>query len=339
MNILLSYNIAGSDGSSGVAARLLAGTADSGFTATAFQAADLSSYQPIGLYADNQLHALVMSGEGATRTGAYVTYENGTWSAPRMLSSAPVLSENSARDFIKVVKTSTGTGLLATGHSFADSGDTMLLNASTEEWTTLGTFGTSQSNGLVVSSATMLGGSVYVAALDASMTDDVARASTATATQGALYAFPADVAARLGSLDRSVAASAQEGGTATVADWRGDAATQATVRMQDSATWTAKPSKSYAFNGWYDINGVLVSSNETYHASVLNDTTLTAHFIATGSDGGSAEEGGVSPSSTSPSTPATLVRTGDYTLPLVALLVMLATAAAIVLTVHYRRRR
>ncbi len=45
-----------------------------------------------------------------------------------------------------------------------------------------------------------------------------------------------------------------------------------------SATLTAIPDNGYAFLGWYDRNGTLLSTNSTYSFTVTSDVTITAQF-------------------------------------------------------------
>ena len=65
---------------------------------------------------------------------------------------------------------------------------------------------------------------------------------------------------------------------ATVSAPFAEAGASAKVRVNDTATWTASPSQGYAFAGWCDESGALVSADATYAAAVMGNVALEARF-------------------------------------------------------------
>lgn len=196
----------------------------------------------------------------------------GTWGDGGAIAGGPVFNSITIRDFANVVKVSTGSGILISGFSWEGLGDTSLIARGEDgwEWQALGSFGTSASEGVTVSSGSMAGDVLYLAGIDA-RTD-------ATGSQRGIYVLPDEAAARLSGLDRTAAASAGEGGMATVSAPFAEAGASAKVRVNDTATWTASPSQGYAFAGWCDESGALVSADATYAAAVMGNVALEARF-------------------------------------------------------------
>ena len=222
-------------------------------------------------------------GDGALHAVEYDAAE-GTWSDGGAIADGPVFGANSIRDFANVMKAATGSGILISGFSWEGLGDTSLIARGEDgwEWRALGSFGASSSEGITVSSGGMVGDVLYLVGIDA-RTD-------AAGSQGGVYVLPDEAAARLSGLDRTAAASAGEGGTATVSAPFAEAGASATVRVSDTATWTASPAQGYAFAGWYDASGALVSADATYAAPVMGDVALEARFSPS-SEQSPADEG------------------------------------------------
>jgi uncharacterized repeat protein (TIGR02543 family) len=163
-----------------------------------------------------------------------------------------------------------GGGFVVAGISDTTLGDMQLVGTDYSV-TKLGSFGLSSADGLTVGSMAMYGGKLYLNCVD--------HATENTNSTG-LYTLPAAVASRLATTDVTLAAAARTGGTATVADWRGEAAGTLDVRGGDTATWTATADAGYAFAGWYDADGNKVSPDATYSAPATAAATLTARFTA-----------------------------------------------------------
>lgn len=226
---------------------------------------------------------LGVDGDGALHAVEYDAAE-GTWSDGGVIADGPVFDGDSIRDFASVMKAATGSGILISGFSWEGLGDTSLIVRGEDgwEWRALGSFGASSSEGITVSSGGMAGDVLYLVGIDA-RTD-------AAGSQGGVYVLPDEAAARLSGLDRTAAASAGEGGTATVSAPFAEAGASATVRVSDTVTWTASPAQGYAFAGWYDASGALVSADATYAAPVMGDVALEARFSPS-SEQSPADEG------------------------------------------------
>ncbi len=164
----------------------------------------------------------------------------------------------------------TGNGVFKIGEpSLAGIGDASLMDPAAGTWAGLGSLlGTSTAQ-ITVTSAAMLGGRVYLSGL----------AADGTPT---LYALPAAAASKLATIDVTAAAAVGTGGAATVADWRGDAASSLSMRAGDTATWTAVPSAGYTFSKWVDEGGATVSTDAAFSAVASASRTLTAQFEAVG---------------------------------------------------------
>ena len=226
---------------------------------------------------------LGVDGDGSLHAVEYDAAE-GTWSDGGVIADGPVFDGDSIRDFASVMKAAAGSGILISGFSWEGLGDTSLIARGEDgwEWRALGSFGASSSEGITVSSGGMAGDVLYLVGIDA-RTD-------AAGSQGGVYVLPDEAAARLSGLDRTAAASAGEGGTATVSAPFAEAGASATVRVSDTATWTASPAQGYAFAGWYDASGALVSADATYAAPVMGDVALEARFSPS-SEQSPADEG------------------------------------------------
>jgi hypothetical protein len=162
-----------------------------------------------------------------------------------------------------------GNGIVAAGDSDLGLGDMQLIGTDATA-TELGFFGLDSASGLAVGSMAMYGGRLYLNCVD----------HTAGTNDVGLYALPSAAAAKVATTDVTLAATAETGGAATVADWRGKAAGTLDVRGGDTATWAATADAGYTFAGWYDASGNLVSSDATYSALATSSTALTARFTA-----------------------------------------------------------
>jgi uncharacterized repeat protein (TIGR02543 family) len=176
-------------------------------------------------------------------------------------------------------ETGAGNGLVVAGVSNKGLGDIQLVGAdfnldSDSDYcsaTKVGSYGLSSADGLTVGSMCMYGGKLYLNCID--------HAPQSADTTG-LYTLPDAAASKLATTDAALTSSAQAGGTASVSDWRGSAASSLAVRVGDTATWKAEAQTGYSFDGWYGADGTLVSPDATYSALVDADTALTAHFKA-----------------------------------------------------------
>jgi uncharacterized repeat protein (TIGR02543 family) len=194
-----------------------------------------------------------------------ISYDGTTWTDKGALAGEPAMTANQSRDQMGIPTVVTGNGLFRIGAaSYENVGDATLIDPVAGTWTGLGSLlGTSTSQ-ITVSSGAMLDGKIYLSGVD----------------EPALYTLPSSVAAKLATTDVTLTASAQTGGTATVQDWRGEAAGTLGVRGGDTATWTATADAGYAFAGWYGADGNKVSPDATYAASATSAATLTARFSA-----------------------------------------------------------
>lgn len=241
---------------------------------------------------DGKLYCL-MEGSDGTQANVVSYTRDGKWTFVGSFPDAPEMTESRMADFLEIVKTPVGNGLLAIGKSYQGIGDTMLLNPVDLTWEGLGSSLGTSADAITPSSAAMFEGRVYLSGMD----------------DPALYVLPDAMGDRLSSIDRTVGATVSdaEGGRATVEDWRGLPAESLNVRRGDTAVWNASAQDGYLFDGWYDLNGNLVSGNERYETGVTNDGTLSAHFTPASAP--------VPAPTPSPSTPSatTLAETGDQT--------------------------
>ena len=169
---------------------------------------------------------------------------------------------------------STGDGIVVIGDANLGLGDVQFLSPATSSATSLGSFGLSSASGLVAGTAAMFQGKIYISCVDH---------TASSAGTPAVYGFPASVADKLATADVTATAVATEGGLATVCDWQGAEDSSATLRVGDTATWSATADDFHSFDGWYDSDGNLVSSDAVYSAVVNMDTDLTARFTASAS--------------------------------------------------------
>lgn len=108
-----------------------------------------------------------------------------------------------------------------------------------------------------------------------------------------------------------------------------------TMRAGDTARWSATPQEGYAFAGWYDAAGTLVSSEAAYSAVVLRDVALEARFTLADDASGEVAPGGTGTEKTL----ERLVSTGDG-LPLALVVIgAVAVIAGAVAAVARRRTR
>lgn len=117
------------------------------------------------------------------------------------------------------------------------------------------------------------------------------------------------------------------------------------MRGGDTATWTAAAENGSTFVGWYDADGNLVSSDETYAAIATADRTLTARFTqnaaptptpATTPTPGTTDSG-ISDSDAYGSATST-PNTGDSSLPF-ALAVIALVVGGVTVTAAWRMSR
>lgn len=275
---------------------------------------------------DGQLTALVCERTG--ETFRVLTWDEGSssWRDAGAVAGAPDLTDVEVDNLLRCVRTATEDGWVLTGRAFGASGDTALIapdEDGTWTWTGLGTLGTSASEGIAVASSAMAGGDVLFAGVDG-------------ASDGAsgIWSLPDDLAARAGTLARTARATAASGGTASVADWRGEAAGELAMRRGDTAVWTAEADDGFTFAGWYDAAGALVSTDAVHRAALADDTVLEARFTAAGADGGDA--GGSADAGGGSGSRGDLPATGD---PAAAVGALLALGAAGVAAGTRIRRR
>jgi hypothetical protein len=166
-----------------------------------------------------------------------------------------------------------GNGVVTAGLDAKSYGDLQLVDID-RSLVKLGSFGLYAADGLTAESQCMYAGDLFLNCVD--------HATENTESTG-LYTLPVDAAAKVTTTDTTASAAAdpEGGGTATVSDWRGSAASSLTVRSGDTATWTAIAADGYTFQGWYDADGNLVSDQATYSARVSADRGLVARFAAT----------------------------------------------------------
>ena len=204
-------------------------------------------------------------------------------SVSSLASAGTLAAYGSSNDYFLVrslltrVQTAAGNGIVVAGQSVdgltgatAGIGDLQVVGADASV-RGLGFYGlTPAASGFSVGSMAMYEGRLYIEAIDLDTDGEVPQ----------LYTIPDTEQAKLASTDAALTATAEAGGAATVADWRGGAASDITVRQGDTATWTATAQNGYTFDGWYDADGNLASSEAAYSAVATADTALTARFTA-----------------------------------------------------------
>ena len=174
----------------------------------------------------------------------------------------------------------TGNGIVILGQGFSELGDAQLITFPVISGVKLGSYQLTTAEGLNPGSTVMYKGKLYLTATDH---EDTTKDSDNSLNSVGLYALPTQSASLLTSTDVMRSASAEEGGTATVADWRGKAANELSARENDYVIWTAVAKDNYTFAGWYNAVGDCVSTDVVYAATALysdvDNATLTAHFI------------------------------------------------------------
>ncbi len=326
------YCLAGisSDGSARTDAMMLARheTGQDGFDVSYLTSADTAGFALYALSAtQDQVVGFGVDGSEKLHTVVYDAAEN-AWSDGGAVSGTPSFDGNGMLDFADSVKVATGEGVLLTGGAYGSSGDTALVapTASGWEWRSLGSYGTSGSAGFVVMPGDMMGDSLYLPGID--------QRPDGGAVGGCVYRLP-DSAGLVG-FDRAVSVRAGEGGSASVSDAFGGAQDATlTMRAGDTARWSATPQEGYAFAGWYDAAGTLVSSEAAYSAVVLRDVALEARFTLADDASGEVAPGGTGTEKTL----ERLVSTGDG-LPLALVVIgAVAVIAGAVAAVARRRTR
>lgn len=177
-------------------------------------------------------------------------------------------STNTASTYVKKAATAVGNGIVVAGDSDLGQGDMQLIDTNAVA-TRLGSFGLSSASGMMVESLAMYKDSLYVLALDHSV-------SGAGVLE--LYALPSVAASSLVTTDANLDALSDDGGTASVSDWRGMADITLNARKGDTVTWTATPDDWHSFAGWYDAEGNKLSDSASYEAVVTSDQALIARF-------------------------------------------------------------
>ena len=236
----------------------------------------------------------------------------------------------------------TGDSLVLTGASADGLGDTYRVDCATGAWEPLGVRAPGDGSA-AVSTACFYRGTYYVLA-----TDEDAEGRPTTA----LYRLPDEVP--LAPNDHAASAQAAAGGTVAVAydavEQPAAAAAQAAadearaehVALGDTVRWAATPDAGYAFAGWYDDQGALVSEEASYEQPVTSDVALTARFAPTEGPGpGPLPSGGsTSDSSGADAAPEAkaLASTGD-SVGLLGVASVVAAAAAFALVGSSIRKR
>jgi uncharacterized repeat protein (TIGR02543 family) len=242
------------------------------------------------------------------------------------------------------VMTAVGNGIVVAADTDFGLGDLQLVNTSTISATKLGSYGLTSADGLTVGSMAMLRGKLYLQCVGHEGTSAKAASQSASSYLG-IYTLPSAPAAEVATTDVTAAAESDGRGSATVSDWRGSADSSLAVRGGDTATWTAAAENGSTFVGWYDADGNLVSSDETYAAIATADRTLTARFTqnaaptptpATTPTPGTTDSG-ISDSDAYGSATST-PNTGDSSLPF-ALAVIALVVGGVTVTAAWRMSR
>lgn len=301
-------------------------TGQDGFDVSYLKSADTAGFALYALSATQDQVVGFGVDDGEKLHAVVYDAASNVWSDGGVVAGAPSFDGNGMLDFADSVKVATGEGVLLTGGAYDSSGDTALVapTASGWEWRSLGSYGTKGSAGFVVMSGDMMGDSLYLPGIDQRPDGD--------AVGGCVYRLPAS--AGLVGFDRAVSVRAGEGGSASVSDAFGSAQDATlTMRAGDTARWRATAQEGYAFAGWYDAAGTLVSSEATYRAVVLGDVALEARFTLADDASGAVVPDGAG----SEETLERLASTGDG-LPLALGAIGAAEAAAGVFAAAARRR-
>lgn len=161
-------------------------------------------------------------------------------------------------------------GAVHVGTIDGNAGDLTYLDLQNGTAVSLGTLGLATTPSTSASGVAMAGDTLYLTCLTS---DDSGAA-------GGLYALASEAVPELVANEATVAARADASGTATVDDGLGAAKATDRVAVGDIATWRAVAQQGHAFACWYDADGTLVSTEETFTAEVTGATELTARFSA-----------------------------------------------------------
>jgi uncharacterized repeat protein (TIGR02543 family) len=202
--------------------------------------------------------------DAASGTLDALAYDGSSWKNLGSSAGEYPMTRIQALDRMQTAKSVVGNGIVEVGHLVfsGSTGDSSLLDPTTPATTSLGSL--LGSSPIVISSAAMLADQVYLSGVD----------------EPALYAIPSATEVKLTSIDSTLTAVAETGGSASVADWRGDASSALSARRGDALVWTATASNGYAFDGWYAADGSLVSSDPSFSTTCTGDQTLVALFKA-----------------------------------------------------------
>lgn len=277
----------------------------------------LSSYDmPMAAWTGSRIFYLsyVFPDEASAATMGAFGYDGSTWTDLGALSSTATENVPDAESHYFAVHVAVGNGLLSL-ERYRSLGDTWLATSDLER-VELGSWLESKTESLTPTSAAMIGGVTYVLATD----------NAASTSAGALYTLPQAVASRLETTDVTASAVAQGAGTASVADWRGGTSSSIVMRNNDTATWSATAGVGSAFEGWYDEDGNLVSTDASYVSAERGTSTLAARFSTPSGPGVATAAAG-----TTDTTPST----GDGASPSP----VLAALALVLLAAGSARRR
>jgi hypothetical protein len=277
----------------------------------------LSSYDmPMAAWTGSRIFYLsyVLPDEASAATMGAFGYDGSTWTDLGALSSTATENVPDTESHYFAVHVAVGNGLLSL-ERYRSLGDTWLATSDLER-VELGSWLESKTESLTPTSAAMIGGVTYVLATD----------NAASTSAGALYTLPQAVASRLETTDVTASAVAQGAGTASVADWRGGTSSSIVMRNNDTATWSATAGAGSAFEGWYDEDGNLVSTDASYASAERGTSTLAARFSTPSGPGVATAAAG-----TTDTTPST----GDGASPSP----VLAALALVLLAAGSARRR
>lgn len=191
------------------------------------------------------------------------------WSATP-LTGIEELTLASKLDITNSLVTAVRNGAVHAGAIDGNAGDLTYLDLQNGTAVSLGTLGLATTPSTSASGVAMAGDTLYLTCLTS---DDSGAA-------GGLYALASEAVPELVANEATVAARADASGTATVDDGLGAAKATDRVAVGDIATWRAVAQQGHAFACWYDADGTLVSTEETFTAEVTGATELTARFSA-----------------------------------------------------------
>ncbi len=298
---------------------------------------DNQDYAAIPFFRDAKLYSIGLYSNGADKYMAHgfqLDMANKTISDLGAVEKTAAASVEDGRSYLTHSSAVTGNGIVILGQGFSGLGDAQLITFPTISGIKLGSFRLTTSEGLSPSSTVMYKGKLYLTATDHK---DVAVGSL---NPVGLYTLPSQSASLLASTDVMRTALAQEGGSATVADWRDKATGELSVRENDHVTWTAAAKDGYTFVGWYNAAGDCVSTDAVYATTALysdvDNATLTAHFTSsptpTPAPAPDPSSGGNGSASSS------LVNTGDGLSSPIPFLVSILLGASLVGVIAAKRR-